>query len=228
MFPRMKRLLVLALFAAACRPSDGGSQTSPAGSAAASDSARVDSLLQRADLGRIQGDSAAPVWLVEISDFQCPYCKRFHDDVYPALKRDYIDKGIVRMAYVHLPLPSIHPHAELAAEASLCAAAQNRFWPMHDKLFATQERWAGMQTTRAYFDSLAVASGVDTTMYASCMQSGVMRRIINGDGARATNVGARSTPVFFVGDEPIEGLAPLSVYREAIERQRAKAQRPPG
>lgn len=227
----MKGLLVIVVVLAACRPTDGGSRGSaPPGATSGAqartttraDSLRVDSLLQLADGGRIQGSTTAPVWLVEISDFQCPYCKQWHDQVYPAIKRDYIDRGIVRMAYVHLPL-NIHPNAGPAAESSLCAAMQNRFWAVHHKLFDTQERWAAMQNPSAFFDSLAVASGVDEARYRECMASQVMRRVINGDVARAKASGVTSTPWFFVGNEPIGGLAPLDAYRQAIERARASA-----
>ena len=238
---RMRPLAFALLVLAACRPTDGGSRTEPsstgtspasataASQGAGSDSARNDSLLQRADAGRIQGSASAPVWLVEISDFQCPYCKQWHDSVYPALKRDYIDKGIVRMAYVHLPL-NIHPNAPAAAEASLCAGLQDRFWPVHDKLFATQARWATMPVPAAtmYFDSLSVATGVDAASFRGCVKSGLMRRIISGDGSRATAAGVRSTPVFFIGNESIPGLAPLDAYRQAIERARAAATSRPG
>lgn len=236
MFVRMTRFLVLLLLAGACRPTDGGTQRAapPAGTTGSgqtqpmsrADSLRVDSLLQLADAGRIQGSASASVWLVEVSDFQCPYCKQWHEQVYPTIKREYIDRGIVRMAYVHMPL-NIHPNAQPAAEASLCAAMQNRFWPLHDKLFETQERWAGMPNPEPFFDSLAVASGVDEQRYRECILSGIMKRVINGDQARAATAGVTSTPYFFVGNEPIRGLAPLDAYRQAIERARAAAGRQP-
>ena len=225
----MRQLLVFVALLSACRPSDGGSRSAPSSTSAASgtpaavsDSAATDALLRRADAGRIQGSPNAPVWLVEISDFQCPYCKQWHDEIYPALKRDYIDRGIVRMAYVHLPL-SIHPNAPAAAEASLCAATENAFWPVHDRIFATQQAWQGLREPAPYFDSLVVASGVDAARFRACMRSGAMQRVVAGDGQRAAAAGVRSTPVFFIGDEPIEGLAPLDAYRQAIERARAKA-----
>src|SRR5690348_490690 len=118
----MKRLLLACLLVVGCRPADGGSQTTskaPTKSAPSqsNDAARADSILGVADAGRIQGSPSAPVWLVEISDFQCPFCKRWHEEVYPMIKRDYIDKGIVKMAYVHLPL-SMHPNAMPAAISS--------------------------------------------------------------------------------------------------------------
>lgn len=223
----MRALVFCAVLLAACRPSDGGSQASPprgATTPAATSMAAGEpgTLLERADAGRIQGDTAAPVWLVEISDFQCPFCKRWHDETYPAIKRNYIDAGIVRMAYVNLPL-SIHPHAEPAAEAAMCASAQGKFWGVHDALFATQQRWTPMADARALFDSIALASGIDAAAYRSCMDSDVMIRLINGDRERAANASVRPTPTFFVGGERIEGAAPLDVFMSAIARARARA-----
>lgn len=182
--------------------------------------------MERADRARIQGDSTAPVWIVEISDFQCPFCKQWHDETYASVVRDYVAKGIVRMAYLHLPL-AMHQHAFHAAEASMCAAAQNRFWQMHDKLFDTQKRWAGMTNVAPLFDSLAVASGVSGPEWRECMRSMVMRRVINGDRTRAASAGVTSTPVFFVGDERVMGAEPTQRFRDAIERARAKVARRP-
>lgn len=229
----MKGLLLALLLLAGCRSADGGTQSAPGSAAskdtptasAAQDTARINALLARADAGRIQGSRSAAVWLVEISDFQCPFCKRWHDEVYPVIQREYIAPGHVRMAYVNLPL-SIHQHALAAAEAALCTAAQDKFWPMHDKLFATQERWAKLPSVEALFDSLAASTGVNASDWRECMRSGVMRRVIGGDQGRATASGVRSTPTFFVGDQPIEGAAPVADFRAAIERARAKA--PPG
>ncbi len=223
----MKALLLCVLLVAACRPSDGGSQARPGSTGATSPAATsaadaANALLARADAGRIQGDTAAPVWIVELSDFQCPFCKRWHDETYPAIKREYIDSGIVRMAYVNLPL-SIHPHAEPAAETAMCASAQGKFWPVHDALFATQERWTPMADARATFDSIAIATGIDRAAYRSCMDSDVMLRLIAGDRERAVSADVRPTPTFFVGGERIEGAAPLDVFRSAIARARARA-----
>lgn len=227
MFSPMKRLLLACLFVLGCRPADGGSQTTPnaaARSAPSSDSARADSLLGVADAARIQGSATAPVWLVEISDFECPFCRRWHDEIYPTIKRDYIDKGIVRMAYVHFPLPQ-HRNAYPAAVASMCAALQDRFWPVHDKIFATQTRWAGMENATQFFDSLALASGVKADGYRSCVNGDLMRRLIGADIGRARSASVRSTPTFFVGDEPVLGVAPIEEFRAAIERQRQKGKK---
>jgi protein-disulfide isomerase len=229
MFRPMKQLhavaLVLVLVVVGCKSSDGQATPSrtPAATAQASgDSAAENDLLERADAGRIQGAPNAPIWLVEISDFQCPFCKQWHDETYPLIKREYIDRGQVRMAYVNLPIASIHRHAAPAAEAAMCASAQGRFWPVHDAIFATQGRWNKLDDATAVFDSLVIAAGVKGDEFRGCMRSQVMRRVLNGDRQRAAAAGVTSTPVFFVGDEMIRGAAPITEFRAAIERARAK------
>lgn len=228
----MKRLLLASLLVMGCRPADSGSQTTPNSASKAPQSARTDasararadSILGVADAGRIQGAATAPVWMVEISDFQCPFCKKWHDEIYPVIKRDYIDKGLVRMAYVHYPLPQ-HPNAYPAAVASMCAALQDRFWPVHDRIFDTQTRWGRMDHAAAtkLFDSLAYASGVRADSYRTCVADDVMRRLIGADVGRAQQAQVRSTPAFFIGDEPVLGVPPLEQFRAVIERQLQKA-----
>lgn len=181
-----------------------------------------DALLARADRARIQGDSAAPVWLVEISDFQCPFCKEWHDRTYPDVVREYIRTGVVRMAYVNFPLGQ-HPHAMTAAEAAMCAAAQDKFWPMHDGIFATQAKWGPLSDATPVFDSLAQSAGVNMVAWRGCLRDGTMRRLIDADRGRGLSAGVSSTPTFFVGDEPIAGAAPIEEFRKAIERARLKA-----
>ena len=127
------------------------------------------------------------------------------------------------MAYVNLPITSIHPNATPAAEAAMCASVQNKFWQVHDALFATQTQWNRVRDATAVFDSLALASGVKEAEWRECMRSHVMLRLLNGDRQRAWTAGVTSTPVFFVGDEMIRGAAPITEFRAAIERARVKA-----
>ena len=186
------------------------------------DSLRIDSLLARADAGRIQGAKTATIWLIEMSDFQCPYCKRWHDEVYPVIKREYVDKGLVRMAYLQFPLPSLHQHAEAASIASMCAAEQDKFWPMHDKLFGTQDAWKDLPSIVRFFDSLAVASGVDANRWRRCVRDGHVARVVNADVQRSVNFGVRSTPTFLVGNKVIAGAQPIDSFRVAINSQLLK------
>lgn len=225
----MKRLLLLAVFAAGCRSSDGKAQSTPttggsasANAVAASDSTRQNGLLERADRARIQGDTSAKVWIVEISDFECPFCRQWHEETYPALVNEFVKPGIVRMAYVNFPLGQ-HPHALPAAEAAMCAAAQDRFWPMHDAIFNAQQKWVVMADAMPMYDSLAVSIGVNAVDWRECVRSQIMRRLISADRGRGLSAGVGSTPTFFVGDEPLKGAAPIDAFRAAIARARAKA-----
>ena len=221
----MKRLLLLAALCGGCRPAESASENSPPpeeqGRPTPTDSARADALLERADRARIQGAATAPVWLVEVSDFECPFCKQWHDETYPAIRREFIVPGHVRMAYVNFPLQR-HVHALPTAEAAMCAGAQDKFWPMHDALFATQAHWTPLADGSAMFDSLARVIGVDVPAWRDCLRSKVMQRLIGADRARGETAGATSTPFFFVGDEVIRGAAPIEVFRASISRARAK------
>lgn len=83
------------------------------------------------------GDKNAKITIVEFSDFECPFCRRYFTDTYPQLKKDYIDTGKVAMYYRHYPLP-FHPLAQPFAIASECANEQGKFWEYHDKIFKEQ------------------------------------------------------------------------------------------
>ena len=178
-----------------------------------------------ADRARVQGNEGAPLWVVEVSDFQCPYCAEFQRLTYPALKREYIETGKVRHAYVNLPLPN-HPHARTAAEAAMCAGAQGRFWPMHDAIFATQTRWSRLESAAPVFDSLATVVGVDRTAWADCVASGVMRPLIQADYDRSLGSGVNSTPTFLVigdtatgngGTAMLGGAQPIENFRRVLD-----------
>ena len=198
---------------AATRDASPGQVTPP------TDSATV---LAKADRGRIQGDSTAKLWLVIVSDFQCPYCRQWHDEVFATLVRDYVATGKVRIAYVNLPL-SMHQNALPAAEAAMCTAVQGRFWQMHDALFRTQDRWESLPDPRPMFDSLAASVGVEPASYRSCVESKATRPMIEADARRVDDAGVRATPTFFIGDTRLEGAIPLPEFRAALDKALAGA-----
>lgn len=239
--PRWPRLALAASLAfAACKPaadhaagaasaSGASSAASPAASRAASGAAPgggpASPILARADSGRIKGSASAPVWVIEISDFQCPYCKLWHDEVYASLVREFVETGKARLAYVHLPLNS-HPNALPAAEASMCASAQGKFWEVQSAIFATQEVWAQLPEPGAHFDSLAARAGVGMGDWRECMRTDVTLPLIEADRERAMNIGVRSTPSFLVGGEAFSGVTSIERFREAIERASRAAPAP--
>lgn len=209
----------------ACSSADGhtdrGAPAAGPGSSAAvstpSTAAATDPLAKTADASRILGSPSAKLWVIEVSDFQCPYCKQWHDETYPMLINNYVRTGKVRLAYVNFPL-SMHQNARAAATAAMCAGAQGHFWQMHDSLFSSQNRWESLSDPTATFDSLARSTGVEMQAYHSCLQSPAIAALINGDQDRAARAGVNSTPSFWVGSHMIEGAIPASQMRAAIDR----------
>jgi len=185
----------------------------------------TDSVSAAADRGRILGSADAPVWFIEVSDFQCPFCKQWHDASFTAIDNEYVKTGKVRMAYLNYPLTSIHPNAQAAAEAAMCASVQDKFWQMHESLFATQGRWESRPDPMPTFDSLAVAAGAEPKAWRECMNTHATAKLIEADHDRSRGAGVRSTPTFFIGDRKLEGAYPTDSFRVALDSAIAKKSR---
>jgi protein-disulfide isomerase len=194
--------------------------------AAAGLSGLRDSVSANADKARIRGAETAPVWLVEISDFQCPFCKQWHDESFAKIDQEYVKTGKVRMAYLNFPLSRIHPNAQAAAEAAMCAGVQGKFWELHGSLFQTQPKWAELKQPMAVFDSLARAAGVDVKGWNNCMTTHATAKLIEADRDRSGKAGVESTPTFFVGDRALAGAYPVDTFRVAIDQAIAKLKAP--
>ncbi|MEO6525121.1 MAG: thioredoxin domain-containing protein [Gemmatimonadaceae bacterium] len=196
---------------------------------ATSSTSPADSLSTIADRARIRGASTAQVWLVEISDFQCPFCKEWHDKSFAILDREYVKTGKIRIAYLNFPLSRIHPNAQAAAEAAMCAGVQGKFWELHGSLFDTQPKWAPLKAPAAVavFDSLARAAKVEPKQWSSCMSAHAMAKLIEADRNRSADARVESTPTFFVGDRALAGAYPVDTFRVAIDQALAKAKAAP-
>jgi protein-disulfide isomerase len=213
---RLPIAIAALLAAAACQSKE------KAAAAASADAPKQTAEGAAADQARIMGKATAPIWVVEVSDFQCPYCKMWHDSTYAALKREYVDAGKVRLAYINFPL-SKHVNAMPAAEAAMCAAAQDKFWPMQDALFDAQAQWETMSDPTPAFESLAARSGVDVEKMRACIKSKVIRPVIEGDMDRARVAGVESTPSFLIGGQMLVGAQPMQSFRQAIDAALAAA-----
>ena len=207
----------------ACAPASNAKQSAESTAVVRAETTKViakpaapDSNITLADLSRIQGSATAPVWVIEVSDFQCPYCKQWHDQTYAAFRDQYVKTGKVRLAYVNFPLDS-HVFAWPAAESAMCAGAQGKFWPMHDGLFATQNHWEATSSPAPVFDSLAKAVGLDMKRWHDCVSSGIMKPLIAADHERASRAGAGATPSFMIGNKILEGAQPIEELRKAID-----------
>ena len=157
------------------------------------------------------------------SDFQCPACKYWHDNFAAEIMRDYVATGKVRFAYTNYPLDELHPNARSAAEAAMCAAAQGKFWQIHDRLFAKQEDWAGKPDPIPSFRQLAVDAGVDTVAWNQCLADDVLVPLVNADQERGRAGGVNQTPYFFVGSQKVGGAIPAARLRPLLDSAIAQA-----
>ena len=164
------------------------------------------------------GDAKAPVTIVEFTDYQCPYCQRHALETYPLLFDNFIQTGIVQYIIKDLPLDSIHPNARSAAIAARCAGEQEAYMAMHDELFGSQERWAGLDAgTNEIFTSLAGGLGLDEAVFQTCLTENKFEDAIQADIDEALSLGANSTPYFFIDGYPIAGAQPIDLFTYAVE-----------
>ena len=165
------------------------------------------------------GPDDAPITIVEFSDYQCPFCSRFHDETYQALLDAY--PGQIRFVYRNLPL-SFHQNAQMSAEAALCAGDQNAYWEMHEVLFANQASLNNPEGTtleQAVYNQYAQELNLDVTTFEGCMTSHKFAQFIEEDMAFSTNLGVQSTPTFFVNGLAIVGAQPLSSFQQLIDKE---------
>lgn len=166
------------------------------------------------------GNPNAPVTLIEFSDFQCPFCRKLWREALPEIKKNYIDTGKARLVYRDFPLTTIHPAAQAAAEAAECADDQGRFWDMHDKIFAEQDKkgQGTVQFEAADIKKWAGEIGLNTIDFNTCLDSGRHQAEVAKDLADGQAAGVTGTPGTFVNGELIKGAVPYQDFSRVIER----------
>ncbi len=160
------------------------------------------------------GPADAPITIVEFSDFQCPFCKRFQDETFKQLMAAY--PGKIRFVYRHLPLTSIHPEAFPAAEASMCANEQNAFWEFHDQIFANQDKLG-----RDLYLQIASDLNLDSAAFENCVTTNKYKDLVQTDSDFALGLGVQSTPTFFINGLAIVGAQPLTAFTQIIDKELA-------
>lgn len=191
--------------------------TTPTARAAPAGPRRVD--FHGVDLtgvGYDQGSPAAPVVLVNFSDFGCPFCARFSQETYPTIERDYVKTGKVFFKYVPFVM-GMFPNGDQAARAAECAAEAGRFWPMHDRLYAEQRAWKGTRAPYELFQREARRVGLDAGRFDACYAKEGRHPRTRQANAAAEALGVRVTPSFLVGDRGVEGALPLAQFRELLD-----------
>ena len=168
------------------------------------------------------GTNKAALTIVEFSDFECPYCRLFHEQVLPTLKREYIDTGLVRFIHKDLPLP-FHRQARPAAAAARCAGEQNRYWDLYGALF-------DQQTCLECKGVMGIAEdlNLDTSALRTCMQREATETLINANLSEAKLHNIRATPTFIIGPsrsddkhhgDIVEGALPWPQFKALIDQQ---------
>jgi protein-disulfide isomerase len=164
--------------------------------------------------GPSKGPASAKVNIVEFSDFQCPFCSRVTPTVEQILKAYPND---VRIFFRHNPLP-FHPNAQPAAEAAVAAAAQGKFWEMHDKLFANQQN-----LTRPDFEKYAGEIGLDAGKFKAALDSGAGKAKIQDDLKVAQQIGVQGTPNFYIDGINVQGAQPFDEFKKVIDDEIKRA-----
>ncbi len=155
------------------------------------------------------GPADAPVTIVEFSDFECPYCQAMLGTI-KNVQETYGEK--VRLVYRQFPLNSIHPNAQKAAEASLCANDQGKFWEMHDLMFEDQ-RGLSVEALTKKAESLEL----DGPTFEECLTSNKYAEQVKQDVMDGTVVGVTGTPAVFVNGRPLVGNVPYDQLVEIID-----------
>ncbi len=182
----------------------------------------------------VLGSKDAPVTIIEFSDYQCPFCRKFWVESFSSLKKDYIDTGKVKFVYRDFPLSSLHPSAEIAAEAAECVREKGgdvAYWKMHDKMFSEQNIidsgsadgpvGGTAQFTKDDLKKWAKAIGYDI---GSCLDSGKYADEVAKDLADGSSAGVTGTPAFIINGLRLDGALPYSQFKQIIDAELAKVQ----
>lgn len=174
-----------------------------------------------ADDDAFLGSADAPVTIIEFSDFQCPFCRKLWRDVLPQLKKDYIDTGKVKFVYRDYPLTGLHEMAQGSAEAAECADDQGKFWDMHDKMFAEQEKKGAGTIAYTIIDLKKWAGqiGLNQSQFNDCLDTEKYKSEVEKDLADGTASGVRGTPAIFINGKLISGAQPFEVFKRATEAE---------
>lgn len=169
------------------------------------------------------GNPNAPITIIEFSDFQCPFCARFHAETQGLIEKNYIESGKVKIVYRDFPLNS-HKNAPMAAVAAECANEQGKFWQYHDALFNAQSDWAKLEPIDALETFKQYATQLELSQdFATCLETGRYLQEIQKDLKDGVSYGVSGTPAFFIGNDKIgytqiDGAKPYDAFSSVIDK----------
>jgi protein-disulfide isomerase len=160
------------------------------------------------------GPKNAPVTIVEFSDYQCPACRAWYDQIYRQLMTEY--EGKIRFVYRDFPLTSIHPGAQPAAEAANCANDQDKYWEFHNALFSGQ-----YNLDRNGFLQIASDLALDTNSFTACIDSGKYASEVLADLQDGINLGVDATPTFYINGFKVVGVPSYASFKNVVDQMLA-------
>ena len=161
------------------------------------------------------GDKAATVTIVEFSDFQCPFCERFHQTIESQLRQQYVDTGKAAFVYKHSAF--LGQESIWAAQAAECAADQGKFWAFHDLLFDRQNGENQGAFTKDKLLGFAKELNLDMTKFEPCLKNDETLQRVTADTQEGSQAGVRGTPTFFINGKPLVGAQPWQAFQQAID-----------
>jgi len=156
----------------------------------------------------VLGPEDAPVTIIEFSDFQCSYCKYWHQAIFPELMALYPDK----IRFIYRDFPIFGQNSYDAAEAANCAGEQDAYWEYHDALLTGEE-----SISRSTFELYATNLGLDMDAFIACLDDDRYQAEIQADYSYAASIGVSSTPTFLINGTPLIGAQPVEYFAAAID-----------
>ena len=175
----------------------------------------------------VLGNSTAPLTIVEFSDYQCPYCSQFQNTIFPKLKQEFIDQGLLRFIHKDLPLP-FHSHSIKSAAVARCAQRQNAFWSTHQALYE-QQNCLQCKGPKA----IAIAAGLSEQKLDRCLKDPAIPNVIRSNQSEAGLHNITATPTFVIGPTiarerhsglVVEGALPWPQFRRIIKDELSQIQ----
>jgi protein-disulfide isomerase len=166
----------------------------------------------------VKGNADRGVALIEFADFECPFCRKFAQETFPALDKEYFSSGKATFIYRHFPIESLHPHARGLAIRSECAGQQGRFWDYYSRANAVTKFSADV------IASLHLELGLDREDFDRCAEASSAQ--VDADLQLAESLNLRSTPVFLLGriesgrvrvEQTLSGALPASNFKRALD-----------
>lgn len=162
------------------------------------------------------GDDDAPISIIEFSDFECPGCAAFAQQVKPRIDAEWIETGKAKLVFYDYPLLHLHPTAFLAARAARCAGDQDGFWPYHDILYQNQIRWARHNDPADAFAEIASEIGLDTDTFEACLASEAHAEVVTANLRLAEELRLPGTPTILINVGGPESRATPGIDYESI------------